>query len=306
MNINQIDLNLFVVLDAIYTEASLTRAAQRLHLSQPAVSHALGRLRRLLDDPLFIRQGGAMMPTPLARNLIAQVREALATLAGSIDLNQPFEPAVSQRQLTLGLRDVFEAMILPPLQTVLSTDAPHMQMISVRTSRSDIEAELIQGKLDLALDVAMPVGSDIRQQSLVRERMVVVARRAHPAIKQRLDLRTYLAAQHILVSSRRQGGGAEDFALQRLGHTRAIRLRCQHYFAACRVVSQSDLLLTMPEQYARLVSANLGTQCHELPFDAPLMEVCLYWHASAEHDQANRWLREQLATQFTASAQWEN
>ena len=207
MNINQIDLNLFVVLDAIYTEASLTRAAQRLHLSQPAVSHALGRLRRLLDDPLFIRQGGAMMPTPLARNLIPPVREALATLAGSIDLNQPFEPAVSQRQLTLGLRDVFEAMILPPLQTVLSTDAPHMQMISVRTSRSDIEAELIQGKLDLALDVAMPVGSDIRQQSLVRERMVVVARRAHPAIKQRLDLHTYLAAQHILVSSRRQGGG---------------------------------------------------------------------------------------------------
>ena len=113
MNINQIDLNLFVVLDAIYTEASLTRAAQRLHLSQPAVSHALGRLRRLLDDPLFIRQGGAMMPTPLARNLIPPVREALATLAGSIDLNQPFEPAVSQRQLTLGLRDVFEAMILP-------------------------------------------------------------------------------------------------------------------------------------------------------------------------------------------------
>ena len=132
---------------------------------------------------------------------------------------------------------------------------------------------------------------------------MVVARRAHPSIKKKLDLKTYLAAQHILVSSRRQGGGVEDFALQRLGHTRQIRLRCQHYFAACRVVSQSDLLLTMPEQYARLVSENLGTQCHELPFDTPRMDICLYWHASAEHDQANRWLREQLMAQFKPASQ---
>ena len=303
MNINRIDLNLFIVLDAIYTEGSLTRAAQRLHLSQPAISHALGRLRKMLDDPLFVRQGGTMIPTALTRNLITPVRSALATLTSSINLNQPFEPTISERQLTIGLRDVLEAMILPPLQTVLSTHAPNMQLVSVRTDRSEIEAELIQGKLDMALDITMPVGADIRQQPLSFERMMVVARRAHPSIKKKLDLKTYLAAQHILVSSRRQGGGVEDFALQRLGHTRQIRLRCQHYFAACRVVSQSDLLLTMPEQYARLVSENLGTQCHELPFDTPRMDICLYWHASAEHDQANRWLREQLMAQFKPASQ---
>lgn len=300
MNISQIDLNLFVVLDAIYTEGSLTRAAQRLYLSQPAVSHALGRLRRLLNDPLFVRQGGLMIPTTLTRNLIAPVREALTTLSTSINLNQPFEPASSQRQMVLGLRDVLEAMILPPLQTALSEQAPNMRLVSVRSTRTDIEAELIQGKLDLALDITMPVGADIRQQPLSQERMVVVARRRHPAIKKKLTLESYLAAQHILVSSRRQGGGMEDFALQRLGHSRAIRLRCQHYFAACRVVSQSDLLLTMPEQYAQLVSENLGTQCHALPFDAPSMDICLYWHANADNDPANRWLREQLITQFAS------
>ena len=110
MNINRIDLNLFIVLDAIYTEGSLTRAAQRLHLSQPAISHALGRLRKMLDDPLFVRQGGTMIPTALTRNLITPVRSALATLTSSINLNQPFEPAISERQLTIGLRDVLEAM----------------------------------------------------------------------------------------------------------------------------------------------------------------------------------------------------
>lgn len=301
MNINHIDLNLFVVLDAIYTEGSLTRAAQRLHLSQPAVSHALGRLRRMLNDPLFVRQGGTMIPTACTRNMIAPVRTALAGLASTIDREQPFEPAISERQLTLGLRDIFEAMILPPLQSVLAEQAPRMQMISVRTNRAEIEAELIQGKLDLALDIAMPVGSDIAQQALARERMVVVARRDHPRIGETLDLTAYLAEQHILVSTRRQGGGMEDFALQRLGHTRAIRLRCQHYFAACRVVSQSDLLLTMPEQYARLVSASLNTECHALPFDSPEMAIYLYWHASAENDPANRWLREQLMQQFDSA-----
>ncbi len=293
MHISRIDLNLFVVLDAIYREGNITRASQALKLSQPALSHALGRLRELLKDPLFVRQGSAMVPTPLVRNLIGPTRQALQTLELNVRQSQRFDPTQTRRAFHLGLRDVFEVTILPALVRVIQDQAPGIDLTSVRTDRRTIEADLAAGSLDLALDIPLPTGDAIRQTRVLRDRLIVMARTDHPAIRDELTLADYLGQTHVLVSSRRQGQGLEDFELNREGYRRRIGLRCQHYFAACRVVSQTDWLLTMPERYARIANAQFGNRIYPFPLPTQPLDVHLYWHANVDYDPANRWLREQ-------------
>ncbi len=302
MDIRKLDLNLLVVLEAIHAEGSLTRAAQRLHLSQPAVSHALARLREALDDPLFLRQGNRMVPTSRTRRLMGPLHEALGLIGEAVTEGARFEPATSRQLFHLGLRDVFEATTLPALLGQIAREAPGVRLASVRADRRELEANLADGRLDIALDVLLPLSpdADIRRAPLSHDRLMVVARRGHPAIKRgKLALDPYLAAGHLLVSSRRRGPGFEDQELARLGHERQIVLRCQHYFAACRVVESTDHLLTMPAQYAAVANAGLANVLLEMPVELPPLDVYLYWHESRDNDPGNRWLREKISAQFS-------
>jgi len=298
MHISRIDLNLLVVLDAIYTEGGITRAADKLHLTQPAISHSLGRLRTLFGDELFVREGRAMVPTPLARNLIEPVRRALRGLEVTLNELERFDPAATQKRFTVAVRDVFEATVLPPLLRQVTRDAPRVDVHAVQVERREVESELAAGTLDAALDVLLPLSEQIRRRKITLDRMVVVARKNHPAVRRGLKLATYLKQDHVLVSSRRHGPAPEDFELSRHGLSRRVRLRCQHYFAACRVVSQSDLVLTMPGHYARIANQQFGNQILPLPVDMPPLDAYLYWHANVENEPANRWLREQLVRAF--------
>lgn len=300
MHIDRIDLNLFVVLDAIYSERSITRASHKLHLTQPAVSHALGRLRDLFNDPLFVREGRTMVPTPLARNLMGPVRHSLRGLEITLNEIERFDPATTARRFTLGVRDVLESTLLPALMRRVETRAPAVELAAVRVDRREMEAELAAGTLDAAIDVWLPLSDNIRHQRIAADRYVVVARDGHPAVGPDLDLETYLAQDHVLASSRRTGPGLEDVELSRLGLQRRVRLRCQHYFAACRVVSQSDCILTMPEYYARVANADFDNQMVPLPLEMPPLDSFLYWHANVETEPANRWLREQLVAAMRA------
>lgn len=298
MHLSRADLNLFVVLDAIYSQGSITRASQVLNLSQPALSHALARLRTMFDDPLFVRQGAAMVPTPFTRGIITQVRQGLQLFEASLQTDQSFHPAQTQRRFHLGLRDVFEATILPPLVQKISEQAPGITIESVRVDRREIETALSSGDLDMVLEVPIPLSKQIRQQRVSRDRLIVLSRKGHPQMPKKrnraLDLDTYLQQAHVLVSSRRQGMGLEDFELNREGLRRQISLRCQHYFAACRVVSETDLLLTMPEQYANIANAQFMNRIDPFPLATQPIDAHLYWHSSADNDPANSWLREQL------------
>ena len=296
MHLSRVDLNLFVVFDTIFTEGSLTQAASKLSLSQPAVSHALGRLRELLGDALFARQGKRMVPTAYARNLIGTVRQSLQLLESGLQSPALFDPGQAQRVFHVGMRDVLEAIALPPLMARLQRAAPSVAVNCVRIDRRDMEVELSSGGLDLVVDVALPMGSEIRHRPLMNDQLVVVARRDHPAWSagQGIDMPTYLAQSHILVSSRRSGPGLEDFELNRLGLRRRIGLRCQHYFAACRVVRDTNLILTMPEHYACIANESFGNALHAFPLATPSLDVHVYWHAGADRDPANVWLRQQL------------
>ena len=297
-NISRIDLNLFVVFDAIYTEASITRASEALALSQPAVSHALARLRTLLDDPLFVRSGHSMQPTPVARELIGPVRRAIGEIDGSLRQLSAFDPGTSQREFTIGMRSIVESTAIPDLMQQISGSAPGVQVSAVHHSRTDFQSDLTSGALAAVVDVLLPLTHDIHNLRLTGGAMVVVARKDHPVVQGSISLQTYLAQEHVLASSRKTGPGIEDMELSRLGYQRRIKLRCQHYWTACKVVSTSDLLFTMPERYARASNGPLGNQLIPFPIEISAHDIFLYWHASAEHDPANRWLRDNIIATF--------
>jgi DNA-binding transcriptional LysR family regulator len=297
MHIHQLDLNLFTVFEAIHSEGSVTRAGQKLNLTQPAISHSLGRLRNLLKDDLFIRQGKKMVPTPLCRSIIGEVRNALHLLEVSIQ-ERGFDPARSNRLFQIGWRNLFEPAMLPPLMRRIEQRAPGITLACVRIDRRDIELDLASGTVDLAIDIGMPVGDAVHQKQLVAEDYVVVSRAQHPAIRGSLNLKTYLSQAHILVSSRRMGPAIIDVELKGRGAKRTIGLRCQDYFTACRVVSQTNLLLTMPERFARVANVQLDNRVHPFPMKIPRFGVYLYWHSTADADPENRWLREQIIDLF--------
>lgn len=294
MNLSKIDLNLFVVFDAIVQSGSLTSAARQLHLSQPAVSHALARLREALGDPLFIRQGHRMQPTAFALSLTPVVRQALHTLqAGIRGGPSGFEPARSDRAFTIGMRDILESLTLPGLMAHIRQHAPGVSVNSIQVERHDIADALRQGRVDAAVDIALPVSAEVNHTRLVLDKLVVVARQDHPVIGQGpLRLDDFLAASHVLVSARRQGLGLEDHELSRQGLRRQIGLRCRHYFAGCRVVSQTDMLLTMPEQYARVANRHFDNTLHAFPLAPAQLDAHLYWHTAQHEDPANRWFRQ--------------
>jgi DNA-binding transcriptional LysR family regulator len=296
VHLSQVDLNLFVVLEAIYREGNLTRAGRQLKLTQPAMSHALKRLRELLKDPLFIREGANMVPTPFSRNMINDVRQALQILEVNLYENRNFEPAHTRRNFIVGFWELMESMILPSLARTLTRAAPEISVTTLRLKRREIEAELSSGALDLALDVPINMSESIRRKPLFSDRVVVVARRSHSAIGRELDLETYLSQDHILVSSRRHGPSLVDAELNRKGKNRRIVLRCQNYFAACRAASQTDMLLTMPEYYAEMLNSNFENRLYPFPLKSlQTLDIHMYWHESADNDPPNRWLREEIA-----------
>ena len=298
MHISRVDLNLFIVFEAIYTEGTVTRASAQLNLTQPAISHALNRLRSMFDDPLFVRQGNGMVSTPLARSIIEPVRQALRVLEMTLTENGKFDPSQASKQFNLALRDVLESTVLPPLLESITRQAPEINLAAIQVERRELVSELAAGTLDVAIDMLLPLPPEIRRQQIYRDNTVVLVRKDHSVIKGALNLDNYLQAEHILASSRRKGMGLEDFELSRLGLQRRIRLRCQHYFAACRVVSQTDLLLTMPLAYARIVNQQYNNQILPIPLAMPSWDVYLYWHQNLENDPANRWLREQVMHAF--------
>ena len=295
MALNRLDLNLLHVFDTIYREGSLTRAARALHLTQPAVSHSLSRLREHFDDPLFSRQGNQMVPTPLARRFLESMRPGLTQIQSAVNQFHAFDPANQRKTYSLALRDILESTFLPKLMGRLES-YPELEIISQRVPRRDMETQLAAGKLDFAVDVLLPVSNQTGHELLRHDRLVVLARKGHPLTSDGLTLDKYLEAKHVLVSSRSEGPGIEDFELSRFGVQRDIRLRCQHYYAACRVAEGTDLLLTMPENYARIIAERADIDILTTPVDLPGIDVHLYWHKAYEREPALIWFRGQLAS----------
>lgn len=290
-SLHRLDLNLFAVFDVVYRERHLTRSAELLSLSQSAVSHALARLRERVGDPLFVRQGRGVAPTPRADELAPAVQEALGRLGGALQPGRSFDPAHDLRRAVLAMPDELEPIVLPVLIAALRKAAPQATVSSVRLDRAALRSDLAAGRIDFAIDIARPTDPDVRHGPLIQHRFCVVSAR-----RRRLSLKSYLAAEHIAVSSRRTGPTFEEFMLDRLGVQRRVTLRCQNYEAACRVVAGSELLLTMPRRHAELLRPALGFFILPLPIELPSIDLHLYWHRQADALASSLWLRKVLGT----------
>lgn len=287
MKLPKVDLNLFVVFDTVYTERNLTRAARVLHITQPAVSNALKRLRAAFGDPLFVRTPRGVAPTPVADNIAARVKEALHMLNVSLTEGEKFAPQRSEKVFVLALHDIDEAILLPGLVEQLQAAAPSVSLECVAVPRDELERELASGSLDFALDVPLFSVPMLCRRLVSAERYVCAMRPGHPAAGEPLTLEHYLDLEHIHVSTRRQGVGHIDRALERLGRARNIKLRMMSYMAAPQVVASTDLALTIPRSLALMY----GLTTLELPFEVGTLDQYLYWHRNADEDRANAWMR---------------
>ncbi len=287
MRLDRIDLNLFVVMDAIYRERSVTKVAQHLNLTQPAVSNALSRLRQTFDDPLFVRTPEGMMPTPVADSVIADVRKALGLLNRSVGINARFDPLRSDKKFRLAMNDLAQSLVLPRLQARVRELAPSVTLSSFYSDRQSAVEELKNGSLDLLLDAPEVNARDLGQQVVTQFPYVVTMRPQHPLVQTEMTLEGYLACGHIHVSSRRSGRGQADIGLHALGVSRSIAMRVQHYRVAEEVVRENDLLWTVP----KILADRTNLIQRPLPFDVEPLRWNLFWGRSAADDPANLWLR---------------
>ncbi|EZH81544.1 LysR family transcriptional regulator [Ectopseudomonas composti] len=291
MNLTKVDLNLFIVFDAIYTEANLTRAGQIVGITQPAVSNALARLRETFNDPLFVRTAQGMVPTPMAQNIIGPVRNALQLLRVSVQESRTFNPQQAGKTYRISMTDLSEQILLPPLFQRLRRLAPNVCIESFLAKRRETTKELAAGRLDFAVDAPLNTDPQVRHVKLLDDRYVCAMRPGHPLAKEKISLDEYLSLTHIHISSRRSGLGYVDLALGKMGIQRKIALRSQHYLMASSVMQQTDMVMTVPERFARRHNLHHVT----LPVgDVPALETHLYWHESTDQDPANRWMREQM------------
>lgn len=295
----KIDLNLFTVFEAIYTEGSLTRAAERLNLTQPAISHALSRLRDKVDDPLFIRNGHKMQPTAAAQNLFPEVQHALGQLNQALQKAHKFEPATADKVFKIATGDLIEATLLAPLIRQLEKAAPNLKIASVALDRKEVDVKLAGGELDFVVDILRPNKDNIHQAKLVEDELVVIVNKNH-YLKPTLSEQDYMGAKHILVSSRPSGPSLVDFAMSSLGINRNVGLRCQHYFSACQVTNESNFMLTIPKHYAMVLCSKFDNlELRAMPFQTADIDLYLYWHHNHDENPGNQWLRSILRSEMS-------
>jgi DNA-binding transcriptional LysR family regulator len=292
------DLNLLQIFDAIHAKGGVSAAARHLNLSQPAISHALAKLRDAFDDPLFVRQGNRLVPTPAARAIAGPVREALRGLDAALDAAGQFDPAEATREFRIGVRLSGEMPRFSSLVTRVRSEAPHVRLASVTFRRRDLVTALGNGDLDLALDVALPADDRLRRHYLGTEPLVVVARKGHPRVAGAIDLDTYLGLDHVVATARTHGPGVEDMALDRMGLSRRVAVRCQHAITAWQIIASSDMLFALSRSHAEVLNAIWPMQLVDLPLAVEPGGSYLYWHQTAEADPGLGWLRAIIADEL--------
>ena len=303
-NFRTLDLNLLRVFDAVMAEGSLTRAGAALAMTQPAVSHALKRLRESLGEDLFTRTTHGVRPTPAAEALWPQVRSALATLRQAI-APAAFDPRRDAVHFRLAMADATAALLAPGLVTALEAEAAaatlHVQPLTTRDPRRLLQANAIDlalGSFPAVLPALQAEGDESpwRHQPLYDTRYVCVMRRGHPLARPgALTLDAYCAASHLLVSFSGRAFGAVDQALAALGRQRRVVLTVNQFFTAGRVVARSHLLTALPETFLEATGYHDELAIVELPIPLPTVHVGMLWHLRRDADPAHRWLRERVA-----------
>ncbi|MFI2761813.1 LysR family transcriptional regulator [Streptomyces echinatus] len=295
----QLDLNLLAALDALLEEGSVAGAAERLHVTAPAMSRSLGRIRRTTGDQILVRTGRTMTPTPYAIAVREQVHELLRQVQGVLAPSRELDLTTLERTFTLRWHDALVALSGPALLAAVRKQAPGVRLRFIAESSTDTP-ELRRGEVDLEANANRPTAPDIRADRVAETQHVIVVRRGHPLTRVKaVTVARYAAAEHITVSRRGRLGNAVDDALARLGLTRRVVATAPTEGAAFEFVRGSDLLVTAPESTTRSAATVLGLTLLPLPFELPSAAVYLSWHQRYDTDPAHVWLRDLARTALT-------
>jgi DNA-binding transcriptional LysR family regulator len=303
MNIRNVDLNLFIVLEALMQERNVTRAARRLRLSQPAVSAALKRLRHALADPLLVRTRGGMRPTLRAEQIYSSVKQSLDTIQGAVQSNGAFAPDSAQRSFNVMMSDIGEMVFLPRLIERLRRDAPSVRLFVRRLARPRVHEELASGAVDLAIGWMDHAGG-LQRQSLFWQEFVCIVRRKHPRIRQRLTASQFISEWHLVVGRHdpdTQFQPSEYGVLdQRTIRQRNVAMTVPHFLAVPNIIASTDLLCVVPRQLAQVYADYGWVRIVALPSKSKPFEVAQFWHKRSDGDQGNAWLRGVISNLLTA------
>lgn len=290
MKLTTFDLNLLTVFEAVLRERNVTKAGARLGLSQPAMSHALNRLRWMLKDQLFIRTPDGMVPTPRAEQLADPVRRALGELQSALDPEE-FIPAQAERRFAIALNNYAAVVLARPITAGCAALAPNVR-VSLRPSGTLNLPELLdRGELDIAIAALDPPADRFAAHVLVEDRYVVVMRRGHPVAQKKLGLKTFAALPHLVISSSGEDLGFVDAALAAAGYARSIALEAP-YLSAGAILVQSDMVAVLGAQMAQEFRRAYAIELRDLPFKSPPLRSVMLWHKRFNDQAAHRWLRE--------------
>jgi DNA-binding transcriptional LysR family regulator len=300
VNLDRFDLNLLVAFEALMTEGQVTRAAKRLHITQPALSGALARLRTVFGDQLFVKDGKSMRPTLRARELDVPIREALAKVRQAVG-RPSFRPETSAVTVRIATSDDLELTLISKVLKRLRSAAPSMRL-SIRRVTGVFELpaqELASGSIDMAIgpfpqNAHVPSGSSgvIVSAPLYVDHLVCIAREKHPTIKRTLSQAQFMDASHVVVYYPPGGMGIVDqLLMQRSGQQRKVAMEVPHFVTAAFAVGQTNLVATMNARVAEQLRRPAGVRVLKFPFESPKLSYGLYWHTRQTSDPAHAWLR---------------
>lgn len=298
MNLQDMDLNLLVVFNELCKHGRVSAVAQNLGISQPGVSNALGRLRKLLGDELFLRTSRGMVPTPYAEALAQPIADALAALHGTLNARASFDPARSERAFVIGVNDVGETYFLPRLMWALDGAAPGVTIRTVRTTSIDVKDEMERGRIDLAMGFLPGLKHGFFQRRLFRQPYVCIFRQDHPLARTGVSARQFRAAEHVAIVSEGTGHGVVDQVIEQAGIRRRLRLTVPHFMAVGPVLQATDMIAVVPRRFADCACKPFGLATAPCPVKIPESVINVFWHARNHREPANQWLRQVVVEQF--------
>ncbi len=294
MNIKDVDLNLLAVFSAIYKDENISRAAERLGLSQPATSNALNRLRKLLDDPLFIRTGRGVLPTARAHALAEPIEKALDLIQTSINEKPAFNYADSTRSFELAMSDYSEFLILSKLIEWAGEAAPKLRFNIWPIDGADIPDAFSRGKIDLAIGNIPFLQDNYRRQRLFEEDFVAIVRRGHPLAKDAITEEEFVSYPHIVFSPRSSRGAQIDQLLKEQNLTRLVALQIPNYLSMPPLVAKSNYIAPIPFRIAQAFRDSFPIKIVKLPVSFKPVTISQFWHEQTHNDAGLRWLRSLL------------
>jgi DNA-binding transcriptional LysR family regulator len=293
MRLRNLDLNLLLVFDAVLRERSVVRAADSLAISQPAVSHALNRLRHALKDKLFVRTPAGMSPTPRAEQLALPVRKALNELQLAVE-GDTFDPSTADRRFTIAVNNYAAVVAVGPILAAVRAQAPTVRLSLVPSGTLDLTDRLDRGELDLALSGRAIDGERFASQQLIEDRFVAVLRSGHPALRKKLTAASLAELQHLGISSSREDLTFLDEFLKSHKGARFVASDVP-YLSAGAVLVQSNLVAILGRKLAMEFRRAYPIEIKELPFEAPVLNSVMIWHRRFDDVPAHRWLRSAIA-----------